>query len=388
MSSPGLRPAVVGFVLSRTIVLALFVLAGNTRIPEPDVQSGLFEPDIVLPPPAALITRLRETIDVADVGWYALIARDGYENAPFDADDPHNWAFFPLFPLVLRSAMAVTGEAQLTGMALSSLLFLAALFILHAYVRGRGNDLATADRTVLYVALFPTSYFFSLPMTESLFLLLTLSSIFAAERQRWWLSGVLGALASATRVTGVLVLAPLLIIAWLQARSRGWKWTPAIGWLVLVPAGLVAFMLYLSVITGNPFAFRDIQAAWGRSFGLHALGRAALDYVLHPDAISLSWDFKLLNFAAALLALGSSVVLAVRRDWALAAYTLMSVLVPLGSGSLQALGRYVLVLFPIMLVLGWAGRRPLVDQSLRTVFAVLLGLLAALFAAHFTIALA
>jgi hypothetical protein len=374
------------FVVSRAIVLVLLVVAGSTQVSDP--EDGTREADIVLPAPGDMIQHLRETVDIGDVGWYMAIALFGYEAGPFDSGDPHNWAFFPLFPLIVRAAYGVTGEAQMTGMLVSHICFFGALVVLHRYIVTRGGDTGTADRAVFYLAFFPSSYVFSLPLTESLFLLLSVGSIFAAERQRWIASGVLAGFTSATRVTGILLLAPLALLAWGSLRAAGWKSKFRSACLLFAPIGLLAYMLYLGQLTGNPFAFRDVQQAWGRALGMRQLVRAVVDYAVSPGLVAASWDFRLLNVAALLLALAAALVLAVRRDWALSAYTFVSVLVPLATGSLQSMNRYIVVLFPIVLVLGLVGRRPLVDQTIRAIFAVLMGLMTVLFASHFTLALA
>jgi hypothetical protein len=158
--------------------------------------------------------------------------------------------------------------------------------------------------------------------------------------------------------------------------------------VLLVPLGIAAFMGLLSSDTGNPLAFRDVQTAWGRTPDLHTAAVLLREVAQHPNEISRSWDFRLLNFGALVLALGCAAWLVKRRDWDLALYTLGCVFLPLTTGSLQSLARFVTVLFPVFLVLGVVGRRPAVDGLIRTVFAVMLGLLTALFAAHFTIALA
>jgi hypothetical protein len=77
-----------------------------------------------------------------------------------------------------------------------------------------------------------------------------------------------------------------------------------------------------------------------------------------------------------------------RREWALAAYTLTAVFLSLSTGQLHSHARFVLVIFPVFMALALAGRRPAVDQTIRAVFLALLGLMAALFAAHFSFVMA
>jgi hypothetical protein len=81
-------------------------------------------------------------------------------------------------------------------------------------------------------------------------------------------------------------------------------------------------------------------------------------------------------------------VLARRREWALALYTLTSVVLPLSSGVLQSLERYTLGFFPMFIALGIVANSERCDQTIRFVFVFLLGIMTALYAAAYTNALA
>ena len=380
---PAVRAAVYVFALTRPVVFAAFILGGQIG----HVSFGSYETtrDFHLELGRVPVARLlRENVQVADINWYYGIAENGYERRPFSTDRPHNWAFFPLFPLLWRAAARLTGEMVVTGVVLANLFFFAALVLLHKLARTFGLDEADARRCLFYLAVFPVSYFFSLPLTESLFLLLTVGSFYAARRGRWWLAGVVGALASATRVTGVLLLPALLVLYW-QARGRDWRRPELLGPL-LVPAGLLAFMSHLYAVTGNPFAFRDILVTWGRGTGLFLV--PLWQYLARPSLVAIPWDFKPLNFAAAVAARACGAALVKRREWALGCYTLSSCVVALSSLLLQSQARYAMVLFPVYMVLAVAGRRPRVDEIIRFASVVLFGLMLALFAAHFSLAMA
>jgi hypothetical protein len=377
------RAASYAFLFTRAIVLLVILLGGqiNHIVTGTGDTTRDFHLLIGKVPVARL---LRETIVVADINWYAGIAGNGYERRRFDTSTQHNWAFFPLFPMLWRAASSLTGELALTGMLLANLFFFFALVLLHRTTLAFGFDAAIADRTVFYLAAFPVSYFFSLPLTESLFLLLTVGSFYAARRGRWWLAGLCGALASGTRVTGVLLMPALAILYWLTFRPH-WRRKELLA-LLIIPAGLVSFMYYLYLITGNPLAFKDILVTWGRSTGLFLI--PLLQFLRHPLMIAIPWDFKLLNFAAAVTVLICGLVLLKRRMWTLACYTLASVVVALSSLLLQSQARYAMVVFPMFIVLAVAGRRDRADEIIRAVSLVLLGLMTALFAAHFSFAMA
>lgn len=383
LSDGGVRSAMFAFALTRAIVFAILIAANHLTLIEParDFGTGLQETAISLRASDAA-QRAAQALSYADSLWYINIARDGYERQPFDVRTEHTWAFFPLYPLLLNLAARVTGEFALTGSVLSNLFFFLALLMVYKTARAFEFDEAAADRTVFYLAAFPVSYFFSLPLTESLFLLLTASSFYAARRNHWWLAGAFGALASSTRLAGIFLFPALLIVFWQQREKRLRVESLA---LFLIPLGLFSFMLYLGHITGNAFAFFEVQAAWGHHAGFFL--RPLFRYLRNAQEISAGWDFRLLNFAAGVLALACGLFLLKKRAWSLALYALLSVIAPLSAMALQSMARYVMVAFPIFFVLALAGQRPRVDQIIRALFISLLALMSALYALHFTLAM-
>lgn len=379
-----IRSACFAFILTRLIIFAIFILGTNIKVVEPnrifnveaeELQISLKEPGVW--------NRLAALAMRGDGGWYLHIADRGYERIPFETQTPHNWAFFPLFPLVWRGLAALTGEFLLTGIVLSNLFFFGALVVLHRVAMSFGLDESAADRAVFYVAAFPVSYFFSLPMSESLFLLLTAGSFLAARKNWWWLASVLAALSATTRLSGLLLLPALLILQWqTERRLRPTLKTLS---LSLIPLGLLGYMLYLRSITGNALAFSAIQPAWGRRPQFFLL--TLFEYLSDPLELSFRWNFKLLNFLAALLAFGCSFVLLKQRRWALSVYVLGAVLLPLSSGTLQSMTRYSMVVFPVFLVLAELGKRERCDQVMRAVFLSGLGIMTLLCTIIVTLAL-
>jgi hypothetical protein len=181
----------------------------------------------------------------------------------------------------------------------------------------------------------------------------------------------------------VLLLPALLLLQWQPLKD--FKFEKKMLFLVLIPTGLLSFMIYLHFITGNAFAFAGVQHAWGRNPGLFI--RPLWNYLTDPLNVSDQWDFRLLNFVCALLMFVCGVVLLRWREWSMAFYTLASVVLPLSSLALQSMGRYTMVVFPVFIVLAVAARRPRVDQAIRAIFMGLLGIMSALFAAIVTLAL-
>jgi hypothetical protein len=206
----------------------------------------------------------------------------------------------------------------------------------------------------LCLALFPTSYFFSLPWTESLFLGLLATALLAIAQRRWATLAGVAALASGTRAVGVL-LAPL---GWWAARQDPdtrfvQRWLlPALG-----TGGLLVFMAVLWAKTGNALAFSDIQVTWGRDGG--SLTKHFSRWLSDPLLLAEAWNVRWINNAALLLALAGAVWLWRQGQRALAVFVFIYVLIPWSTGTLMSMGRYVVACVPVFAaVAGWLSTPP------------------------------
>src|SRR5439155_1126519 len=150
-----------------------------------------------------------------DAANYLRIAQFGYNQHPYDL------AFFPFFPLLLAAVAYPLGGGWsylLAGTLISNAALLGALFVIYQLAVDIGGD-QVARRTLLYLCIFPTAFYFFAAYNESLLILLTAGSFLAMRRQKWWLAGVLGLLASLIRSAGLLFVILYFIDLWLS-RSR------------------------------------------------------------------------------------------------------------------------------------------------------------------------
>lgn len=367
----------VAFGVSRAAVLVLLIIGSQITFVTKDYGT-IWRTEVSLSA-GRTWPELQRMIMVGDAWYYRQIAATGYESPTKDRAPKNTWAFFPGYPLLLK-ALGGTSDRSfwILSVLVSNAALLGALFAVAAAARALSASSDDAARAVWYIALFPTSYFLSLPMTESLFLLLSAGSFLAAARQRWPVAGILGAFAAATRVIGICLL-PALILLPLQRRQR--LSMPQL-WLLAIPLSLAGFIAYLYIHTGDPLAFVHAQTLWGR-------GPSARIAIAHTGLlISKPWNFVALNAAAALLMIAAGVWFLIRRQWSFAAYTLLSAAVPLSSGSLQSMARYALVDFPLFYWLAAIGRTPTRDRALTATFVILLGWLIALFTLRLDFALA
>ncbi len=319
-----------------------------------------------------------------DTSWYTDIAQRGYAWRKAAGTSPA--AFFPLYPLLIRAFVTVSHRSYLTAaLVISNLAFFAALIYLwRLTVLEAGREVA--GRTILYIAIFPTALFFFAGYTESLFLFLTVACFFHLRREEWLLAGIFGALASATRVTGVLLVLPLL---YEYARSRDFDYRRVdfnVIAVLLVPAGLLAFMLYLNGTVGDALAFTHNQAAWQKVF-TWKLWSGILESIRQIVSVQPRASFyqahNIINLGIGLLFLVWSYFAARRLPTAyglyLAAFWLVTLASPALAGGypvpLISLSRYVLSLFPVFIYMAMLGQRRSFHDAYMVVSVGLLSLL-------------
>jgi hypothetical protein len=202
-----------------------------------------------------------------DGAWYAQIVSDGY-----GAHAPASTAFFPLYPLLVRSFAELfggplsLGATSLWGVLVSLAFLPLALFFVYRVVEDGWGE-GVARTTTLALAFFPTAFFLNSAYTESLFLALSAGSLWAYRvRGDLLLACVLAGFAAATRNVGVFLLAPLAYEWFRGVRESGWDRSRVAegASLALVPAGLLAYMSYLWMRFGDPLLFYNAQEIWDR----------------------------------------------------------------------------------------------------------------------------
>ncbi len=330
-----------------------------------------------------------------DGGWYYTIAADGYW---YLAEGQSNIAFFPVFPLLMRAAGVVTGDIIAAGVLITHAALLGSLITAYALMRYEvPDDPDAAERLVLYLAFAPTAFFFSTVYTESLFLLLSLIAVYAARRG-WWTLGIAAAIVlSATRVVGVLIVL-FMALEWARSHGftlrtmftrRGWRGLingilqqPAVLLAIgLIPFGLFSHMLYLNTAYGDPWLFREVQSAWGRStdqlfVATTEIARTLFDLAAAGEIIPLS---MMLNVGALILTIILSFAVWVRFGTSYGVYMLATIAVS-ASASLTSYFRYAFVMFPMLMVLALVGKRSKVlHYAILVLFASVYGMLALLF---------
>jgi hypothetical protein len=298
-----------------------------------------------------------------DGRWYRTVAANGYLLEPGRQSDP---AFFPLYPLLLRALHGFGLGYLAAGVVLSQLAFLAALVAFEVLTRELFGP-SFARRTVVYLALFPMGFVFSMAYPESVVLCAIALAAVAALRGRWIAAAILMAVGSLARPETLFVSIPLLALALRERvpRQRGL----AFGAVIAPFAALGSFALYLALTLHDPLAWTHAERAWGRQFtpfGLITAIRALPRAVEGNPWVLRDVAFFLVYLALLWLALRAKAP----RTW-VAAGAIVAIL-PTFSGSFHSIGRFGLLAPAAFWGLGVLGASRRTDTAIRAVSAVLL----------------
>lgn len=293
-----------------------------------------------------------------DTNWFLKIAERGYS-----AEDGST-VYMPLYPLLIRVVGSLLfGNDLLAALLISNLAWVAVLYLIYRFTEDHFDE-GAAKRALVYLALFPTAFFFLAAYTESLFLALAVGSLYAAHKDNLLWASLLGALAALTRLQGVMLLVPLAHIAWTQDgapnfRTKGQRLQELLP-LWLIPLATLGYLLYsnlslLSSYEGELHA--RFVLPWENVWLSSALileGRASV-----PDVANL----------VVTLLFGAMAIMVWRTmPRALGLYTVLMFLAPLfrmtTTQPLVSMTRYVLVLFPVFMLFGLWGKNGWVNRAM------------------------
>jgi hypothetical protein len=321
--------------------------------------------------------RLLYLATIWDADWYMSITLYGYIPSADIASIHSNLAFFPLYPylvrflgLLLPPLLRTEPNLFIVGVILSNIFFMSGLAVIHWLTRRLTNSAMAAQRTVLYLLVFPTSFYFSIFYTEATYLFFTLLAIGAAVTRRWLLAGLLGGAVALVRPPGVLIALVLLWQYMAERRVDGrWTWRALdynILWAGLPLAALAGHFAFQYQLTGDFLAPVTAQQAWAR------------DFIWPWRNLGISWPvdsegFYILRLSQLFMFAFTGLSLIVWR-WlpaSLSLFSLLQLLPQWASGSFDSSIRYCAVVFPVFILLGLAGKYRAVHLALLYFFLAL-----------------
>lgn len=274
-----------------------------------------------------------------DTDFYLDIARNAYPPLESDPGWIYNAAFFPLYPALMRGLSVLLGGANLfyVGIFTANAMLVLGVVYFRKLARLDEGD-AFADLAMVCLLAYPGSHFFSCVYPESTALFLAAFALYCARAGLAGPAGLACGLAAITRSSGALLALPVL---WELCLGEDGKLRPRRRalWLICPVVALGAFMALNWQLYRDPIYFVHVQAGWGR----HP------SFPLEPFlSLKLSLDYHLFALGAVAL-----VVWGIVRKQRPSSLLLSGpvVLLPLSTGMLRGIHRYMGSNFPLFLFL-------------------------------------
>lgn len=325
-----------------------------------------------------------------------------------------SYAFFPFYPILIRllaiplSLLQLNpiANATLAGVIISALGLLGAMVALYDLTYEKlGED--GAMRTVFYLLIFPTSFYFVQVYTEGLFAGLAFGCLAMLRRKHLLLAALLSGAATLTSTVGVMLLIPMAItwitthewyaldLEWDQLYFKRPPWRP-IWHALLAFTPLLVYLIWKFSYYGAMFDYvetfyfgrtpLDIGQGfyrWADTLYMvvigHAVGRPDL---LAPGGFGVNNSIELVCSALGFITILRALKTYPEVAWfSLAAFLASWVTGPPG------FHRYMLVAAPaVFITLASWGKNPTFDRVWTIISLLLMGFLAMLYAFNFWVA--
>lgn len=222
---------------------------------------------------------------------YLLIAHRG-------AYEQWEQAFFPLYPLLIRTFNFLFHNELITGVIISNISFFIGLWFLIKYLKLISADL-NPFQLIIFILVFPTSFFFGAVYTEGLFFLLFVLTLYFLKKKKYWLTILFSILISLTRLVGIFFVIPIafhlfeeyhkfcLLKNWQKIKNQNYLLNKKNLLLTTPLIGLAIYCFYLYKTTGDPFMFLTSQPAFGAN--------RSTNIILLPQVI---WRYLKIFFTA------------------------------------------------------------------------------------------
>ncbi len=320
-----------------------------------------------------------------DAYHYLHIAEHGYLNS---GEERLKLVFFPLYPAAVRLVYLLTGNYFWAGVIVSNLCLAASCYLMYS-LAVIDQDKSTALKAVRYLLFFPVSFFLMAPFSESMYIMLSLITLYFIRKGKWYRAGFCGMLSALTRNMGVLLVIPFItefilsnrilsnpIIKGFRERNNTsiYNLLKQAAAVLLIPFGTFIYLCINKAVSGEWFRFLDYQKSnWNQGFGsffLNVKAYASAVSVWSPSDSASLWIPQLFIILGALIIMLLSFN---RIRLSYCAYLIAYLFVSVSPSWLLSGPRYVMAAVPIYLTLGALSKNKIIDTILTFIFLIFLG---------------
>ncbi len=314
-----------------------------------------------------------------DANHYINLIEKGY--IAYQENGEHLFlVFYPFYVWVVRALTVVIHNTLIAGVIVSSLCYAGACCFIYKIAEYFYNPKIAKD-TLVYLSVFPYSFFFGLLYTESLFLLMTSAACYYVIKRKWLMFSIFGICASLTRMTGVLVIAFAFIEICKNDKPfvKPKKHTILkllISFTPLIGTGIYLLLNYF--VDNDPFAFVKHQQHWYQGYmWISNVIEYLIDYFLGGINTSFAWTVQfptLIMFALFILLLLFSARKS-ENNTSLLVYTFLFIIATFSLSWLLSAGRYLSCCFALFILIAkFTENKPTARIGFITIQSALLGI--------------
>lgn len=294
--------------------------------------------------------------NIWDSPHYLSIAKDGYQTV---GEEKFYIAFLPLLPTLIDLIHTITRlDFLYSGFLLSAVMTIATSVVFYKLVL-LDKDKKTGIYSVLFLLIFPTSFFLFLPYTESLFLFLAISSFLFLRKGDFILGLIMAMLATGTRMTGLALIPALLVEIYLLRKIYPLTSARIILTLVIPSVGFITYLFVNYLVYNNFLQFALVQKQNWHTFFSFPFGGIplALDSLKWREGVELYTVgySQLVAFLTGVLAL--PFIYKIRLSYGV--YATLALMLPYFQSFWLSMPRYLLVIFPLFIVISQTLKNPL-----------------------------
>lgn len=325
-------------------------------------------------------------LEIWDCSNYVRIASVGYSGF-IDKGMYSTLVFFPLYPYTAKILNYIINNIHVSLLLTSFLSYSGGCVFLYKLCHiDYGHN--TAKKAVLYASVFPFAFFFGTMMNESMLFFTSVMTLYFIRKHNWPIAGICGALASSSRMVGIVLIIPAAI-EWIEhykilekLKNSNIKETLILLyskglWILVMPLGLGFYLLCNYIVTGEWFKFLDYQnTLWGNGacyFGEHIsnVAKYSIDFSGGARTFSTWIPYLLLIiFSIAIMIYG------LRRNKSMYSAYFISYFILNATVQYPISGcRYMACIVPLFIVLAdLSSRHKKADTLITVIFSILFGI--------------
>lgn len=289
---------------------------------------------------------------------YLNIAYTGYSN---------EGRFLPAYPFIIKTLSlpfsvffgnSITVYFWVAAVFQFLIGFLAVKYLYRLLRLDYSEELS--KKTIYFFVAFPTAFFLATHYSEAFFIYLSVISFYFARKRKWLLACMVTAVLSVTRLSGLLMIFPLLVELFLQQKQKIQfnRLAKKVVLFLLIPLPLILYAYFNYIKWGDWLYFVHAHGALGNSRSVAGIVLPFvtvyryIKIVLTVSPVVYEFWIAVLELLSLLFVSFSLYLGYIKKiRWSYQVYSLVLIVLPIFSGTLSGFPRYILPLFPLFLAL-------------------------------------